>query len=311
MEPGRVFVSYSRRQFHAAQQLVTALSEDGFDVWLDVERLVPGADWNAAIDQAIDEASAFVLVASPQAAASQHVAREWRRAQADGIPVYVALVRGARLPAELAGLPRVDLRRRFDRGAGRLTAVLRGAGIPAPHRWTVWPPTVLLIAVALGLNSLAVAGLLAVAAIDLDDPVRESLRPAAVVMAAVGVIYAAWILQPLRAFCAGRARLFSIALPLSATVPLLFIMWGVLGALISVVNHGGTFINERAISGDLTEPYLLVLPLVLLVDTGALIALFRSRAVLRRMPPGEGPRKLLARTATRRPAASAPAVAVD
>nr|WP_221380302.1 TIR domain-containing protein [Actinoplanes polyasparticus] len=43
-ETGHVFVSYSRRQFHAARQLTAALHGHGIDAWFDVQRLVPGTD---------------------------------------------------------------------------------------------------------------------------------------------------------------------------------------------------------------------------------------------------------------------------
>ena len=318
-ETGHVFVSYSRRQFHAARQLTAALHGHGIDTWFDVQRLVPGTDWAAAIDEAIDEAAALVLVASSDAIASGYVTREWRRARDRNIPVYVAEVRGTRLPAELAGASGFDLRRRFDQGATQLAAALTGGSAhPAPRqRVTVWPASVLLVAAALCLSALAVAGLFAAVAVDLDHPVPDQHRPAAVVMGAACLIYAGWLVYPLRAFCRGRARMISLLLPLYGTPVLLFYAWTVLTSLVAVVNHGGTSIARASPSGDFTEPYVLVCLPLLALNVAALRVLYRSPAVLRWLPPGEGPRRLATRFDTgvepRRHATAAPVrtVAID
>jgi hypothetical protein len=129
-------------------------------------------------------------------------------------------------------------------------------------------------------------------------------------MAGAGLIYAGWLLQPMRDFAAGRARLISLRLPLYGAVPLLLIVWGVFGALISAVDHGVSFINEAAIGGDRTQPYVLVLLPLLLVDIAASVALQRSVPVLRRLPAGEGPRRSLARLDTRRRLVPAPATPI-
>lgn len=291
---GRVFVSYSRRQFHAARQLTAVLHEHGIDAWFDVQRLVPGTDWAATIDEAIDEAAALVLVASPDAVASGYVTREWQRARDRGIPVHVAEVRGTRLPAELAAAPRFDLRRRFEDGAARLaTALTDGPTPPSPQRrFVLWPASVLLVVAALGLSALAVAGLFAAVMADLDHPIPERHRPAAVVTGAVCLVYAGWLIQPLITFGRGRARMISLLLPLYATPVLLFYAWSVLASLVAVVNNGGTSIARASLSGDFTEPYVLICLPVLAANAAALVALRRSAAVLRRLPPGEGPRRL-------------------
>jgi len=88
----RVFISYSRQDFHAAEQVAAALRRSGSNPWLDTERLSLGADWSASIRQAIDEADVVVVLASRGAMASPFVSEEWRRARARGIPVYVAIL---------------------------------------------------------------------------------------------------------------------------------------------------------------------------------------------------------------------------
>jgi len=82
-----VFVSYSRRQFYAAQQVAASLSANGVPAWLDVQEIAPGADWQAAIDQGIANCAALILVASRSAYRSAPIQHEIAVAQAAGKPI--------------------------------------------------------------------------------------------------------------------------------------------------------------------------------------------------------------------------------
>lgn len=109
-----MFLSYSRRDFAFAEALAAEFErQGGIQPWLDVQRLDPGTDWGAAIDAAIDEADAVVLVASRTALASPYVTSEWQRAVAAGITVHVCVVDTVTLPQALAGCTVHDLRSRF------------------------------------------------------------------------------------------------------------------------------------------------------------------------------------------------------
>ncbi|ANZ42000.1 hypothetical protein BBK82_44800 [Lentzea guizhouensis] len=108
-----VFVSYSRQDFYAAEALTSVFARQGLRPWFDVERIRPGTDWAASIDEAVDAADVVVVLASPAAMASPHVTEEWRRALEAGKQVRVAVVRKAELPPELAAAPVNDLRGRF------------------------------------------------------------------------------------------------------------------------------------------------------------------------------------------------------
>ncbi|MEV0680173.1 toll/interleukin-1 receptor domain-containing protein [Actinosynnema sp. NPDC050436] len=139
-----VFVSYSRRDFYAAEALASVLAASGeVETWLDVEHLVPGTDWSSAIDTAIDQADVVVVVASPAAMASEWVTQEWKRALANGTPVHVALVRDTELPSELALVH--DLRGRFFTEARRMVEVLLGRAAPGSRRRFPLSPQVALL----------------------------------------------------------------------------------------------------------------------------------------------------------------------
>ena len=60
-EQPRVFISYARKDGAAlAQRLQNDLTKQGFDAWLDTQRIAGGAVWSTEIEHAIDDAE-FVL----------------------------------------------------------------------------------------------------------------------------------------------------------------------------------------------------------------------------------------------------------
>jgi len=79
--PGSVFISYSTTDREEAEKLLSGLSK-AVDVWMDVERLDSGVDWDATIQRNIAECSVFVPVLSKRAAARDtgYFRREWRAA---------------------------------------------------------------------------------------------------------------------------------------------------------------------------------------------------------------------------------------
>lgn len=127
--PLKVFVSYSRRDFHFAEAVTAALwARERLDPWLDLQRLRPGMDWEAAWDDALETADALLLLASPAAIASEYVRLEWGRALERRIPVYVGLVAGTVVPSELDGFPVHDLRVRFWQRMHMLGEEIVGTG---------------------------------------------------------------------------------------------------------------------------------------------------------------------------------------
>lgn len=84
-----LFVSYSRKDKAFADRLVTDLVSASFDVWRDTERITPGTpNWERTIRDAIGSAAALVLVASPDALASEFVQGELSIARHHDLPVF-------------------------------------------------------------------------------------------------------------------------------------------------------------------------------------------------------------------------------
>ena len=64
----KIFLSYGRRDAsELAQRLCRDLEAVGFEVWMDVEKLVPGSRWQEEIEEALREAQVVVSLLSPHA----------------------------------------------------------------------------------------------------------------------------------------------------------------------------------------------------------------------------------------------------
>lgn len=59
-----VFLSASREDLSRVRPIYDALSLQGFKPWLDVEELLPGQQWLSTIEQAINDAKAFLVFIS-------------------------------------------------------------------------------------------------------------------------------------------------------------------------------------------------------------------------------------------------------
>ena len=74
---GHVFLSYSRLDDSVMRRVLAFLRKKGLKIWVDDERLFVGtAAWKKAIEKAIIEAEAFIVLLSPTSCNSTWVQRE-------------------------------------------------------------------------------------------------------------------------------------------------------------------------------------------------------------------------------------------
>jgi len=88
-----VFVSYSRKDAGFVNRLVGDLRARRVPVWLDRSALAGGAEWLAAIENALEDATHLVLVMSPASNRSKFVRKEALYALEEGktvIPIRIA-----------------------------------------------------------------------------------------------------------------------------------------------------------------------------------------------------------------------------
>ena len=76
-----IFLSHASEDKGSVRALCQQLKEDGFDPWLDEERLLPGQTWNLEIKQALQASDAILLCFSSQSVAKPgYIQREFKRA---------------------------------------------------------------------------------------------------------------------------------------------------------------------------------------------------------------------------------------
>jgi HEAT repeat protein len=103
-----VFISYKHDEKEFADMLRRQVQMAGFSVWLDEEELRAGENWREAINQAIKESFALILVITPNATSSEFVTYEWAFAQGAGIKVIPALLKPTKLHPQLEMLQYLD-----------------------------------------------------------------------------------------------------------------------------------------------------------------------------------------------------------
>lgn len=76
-----IFISHASEDNPTAKRLTKRLYEDGFDPWLDLERLLPGQDWNLEIEKAMRESGAILLCFSEESVSKEsYIQKEYKRA---------------------------------------------------------------------------------------------------------------------------------------------------------------------------------------------------------------------------------------
>src|SRR5215218_455602 len=98
---GHVFISYARGDSAFAELLSDRLAAEGFEPWRDTESLRAGGVWAEAIDAAIAEATALVVILTPESKKSEYVTYEFAFALGNGVPVIPVLLKKTRLHPRL------------------------------------------------------------------------------------------------------------------------------------------------------------------------------------------------------------------
>ncbi len=105
-----LFVSYSREDWDGfVAGLVSDLTRQAQQVWVDQTYIVGGDDWMDAIGEALQACDTLLLVLSPDALKSKYVKMEYRYFFRQGKPIIPIIYRHVdQLPFELATLHYID-----------------------------------------------------------------------------------------------------------------------------------------------------------------------------------------------------------
>lgn len=71
-----VFINYAREDASFVDRLASDLQARGFDAWVDLRSIMPGEQWQSAIREAVEQATAMLVVLTPAANASAYVRAE-------------------------------------------------------------------------------------------------------------------------------------------------------------------------------------------------------------------------------------------
>ncbi|NDJ74926.1 MAG: SUMF1/EgtB/PvdO family nonheme iron enzyme [Chloroflexi bacterium] len=116
----RLFISYSRTDSEFVQRLVADLESTGVQTWVDFRDIPPSADWNDAIEAALEECDAMLLVLSQRSSESKNVLAEWNYFFDLDKRIYVVVLADARVPFRLRIYQHIDFTQDYDAGLKRL-----------------------------------------------------------------------------------------------------------------------------------------------------------------------------------------------
>ncbi len=129
----QLFLSHARVDARLVARLERILTVWGGRPWVDRQQIGGGQEWPIALQQAIDQSAALLVVLTPHALRSVMVRREYLYALSRRIPVMLVRYRGVTaLPPELANLPMVDFQTIAARYGPALYMLLADRGLIPP-----------------------------------------------------------------------------------------------------------------------------------------------------------------------------------
>src|SRR5450759_3535943 len=103
-----IFISYTNHDIDFAENLIVRIQQEGFKVWVDNDSLLAGYDWRGAIDDAIKNAFALIVIMTPEAKSSELVTYEWAFALGAGVNVIPVLLENTILHPRMEALQYLD-----------------------------------------------------------------------------------------------------------------------------------------------------------------------------------------------------------
>ncbi len=134
-----IFISHSTKDNIFARDLADGLREAGFNVWLDLDSIRDGEAWLRAIQRAVEECEALVVVLSKHGRDSEWVEREALLAMDLHKTLFTALVEDVPLPLHLINRQYTDFRHDVESATKKLIVALRD--LPRESDSPQFPPT--------------------------------------------------------------------------------------------------------------------------------------------------------------------------
>jgi hypothetical protein len=124
-EAQKVFFSYARADAEFVLKLATDLRSAGVDLWIDQLDIPAGAQWDRAVEDALEACSCLLLVLSPRSIASQNVMDEASFAIEQDKKIVPVLYQNCDIPFRLKRLQYIDFCGDYDIAYTKLVKALR------------------------------------------------------------------------------------------------------------------------------------------------------------------------------------------
>jgi len=135
----QIFISYSRKDTAFVRKLAGDLEKAGYDVWWDVSDLRGGDDWPRVIPAAIEASQYFMIMLSPNSAASDWVEKEYTHALSLRRKIIPVMLHQSSIPFALNTINYVDFT--SDDYVASFNRLLTALGHTGERPVVVPPPT--------------------------------------------------------------------------------------------------------------------------------------------------------------------------
>lgn len=113
MAKSKVFISYSHHDYETAMKLVDALTAENVTLWSD-QQIRAGDKWESEILKALNEASVYVFLVSPDFVASDwamyEIGHALARSKETGAPIVPVIIKNVIVPELLNRFHWIDAR---------------------------------------------------------------------------------------------------------------------------------------------------------------------------------------------------------
>jgi hypothetical protein len=119
-----IFISHATKDDKFVSELSQKLEEAGSYTWVDHFHILPGADWDSALEYALDASDALIVVLTPDANQSLVVKAEWSYFGESGKKLYPIILNDTSLPFRLHVLQYIDFRQEREKAFKNLLKAL-------------------------------------------------------------------------------------------------------------------------------------------------------------------------------------------
>jgi len=120
----RYFLSYARGDAQFALRMADDLRAAGIDLWVDERDILPSQRWDRAVEAALRDCMAVVILLSPRSVASENVLDEVAFAMDHAKDVIPVLIEACDVPMRMNRLQRVDFTGDYQAALERCRSVL-------------------------------------------------------------------------------------------------------------------------------------------------------------------------------------------